>query len=51
MPISYRLSIVRGTRRPRRGGRMPFCFMSLASVFRAMRSPWATSSAWMRGAP
>jgi len=30
---------------------MPFRFMGLATVFRAMRSPWASSSAWMRGAP
>ena len=47
----WRLSVVIGARRLRRGGRMPFSRMSLATVRFEMRKLRAFNSAWIRGAP
>jgi hypothetical protein len=46
-----RLSVVIGTRRLPRGGRMPFSFMSLATVRFETPRPRPCSSAWILGAP
>ena len=47
----WRLSVVIGARRLRRGGRMPCSRMSLTTERFEMRKPRAFNSAWIRGAP
>ena len=48
---SWRLSVVRGTRRRRRATVRPPSRMSRATRLRPIRTPSARSSAWTRGLP